>query len=369
MGYVAPTWQNGGPPALNAKNMQDISDNLAYVSNNMVNPNLLDNWYFGNPVNQRNGYVITPGSAYRAAPNAGDAIVGQTDGYYTAKAYNSNWWTINIGGTDYYVYNGSTQAVPGYTGTDTYTVDRWITDNTVTVVDGGIKCKQSGQAWLLWQRLDDALAKIIAGRVVTYSALTSAGLLTKTISLPPVNETWDIDGGNATLGDLEMDMTQSGGKKCLRFYSTVDGTEVTILAVKLELGTQQTLAHQENGVWVLNEIPDYGEQLRRCQRYFIRVGDTRPSQNCAAGFANCANASTGNAFIHTPVSMRATPAAVLHNVWLRWGINQAEVTGINVFYAAANGIYCALQSSGLPAESTVLVRTENAGYIDFSADL
>ena len=39
-------------------------------------------------------------------------------------------------------------------------------------------------------------------------------------------------------------------------------------AAKLELGSQQTLAHQENGAWVLNEIPDYGEQLRRCQRYF-----------------------------------------------------------------------------------------------------
>ena len=58
MGYVAPTWQNGGPPALNAKNMQDISDNLAYVSNNMVNPHLLINWYFGNPVNQRGASFV-----------------------------------------------------------------------------------------------------------------------------------------------------------------------------------------------------------------------------------------------------------------------------------------------------------------------
>ena len=41
-----------------------------------------------------------------------------------------------------------------------------------------------------------------------------------------------------------------------------------IKAVKLELGSQQTLAHQENGVWVLNEIPKFGEQLAACQRYY-----------------------------------------------------------------------------------------------------
>lgn len=40
-----------------------------------------------------------------------------------------------------------------------------------------------------------------------------------------------------------------------------------MIAAKLELGDTQTLAHKENGVWVLNEIPDFGEQLRRCEFY------------------------------------------------------------------------------------------------------
>ena len=84
MGYVAPTWQNGGPPALNAKNMQDISDNLAYVSNNMVNPNLLDNWYWGNPVNQRGwaqGNTNFQYSLDRWISN--DLTVSVNDGYVT----------------------------------------------------------------------------------------------------------------------------------------------------------------------------------------------------------------------------------------------------------------------------------------------
>ncbi|RHT58864.1 hypothetical protein DW766_01615 [Butyricicoccus sp. AM29-23AC] len=42
------------------------------------------------------------------------------------------------------------------------------------------------------------------------------------------------------------------------------GTSTLIKAAKLELGSTQTLAHKEGDKWVLNEIPDYGEQLRRC---------------------------------------------------------------------------------------------------------
>ena len=43
------------------------------------------------------------------------------------------------------------------------------------------------------------------------------------------------------------------------------------IAAKLELGNTQTLAHQDSsGNWILNEIPDFGEQLRRCQRYYRR---------------------------------------------------------------------------------------------------
>ena len=48
---------------------------------------------------------------------------------------------------------------------------------------------------------------------------------------------------------------------------------VKLLAANLELGTQQTLCHKENGEWVLNEIPKYGAQLAECQRYqFINRG-------------------------------------------------------------------------------------------------
>lgn len=206
----------GAPAPYTAGENISISGSVIATKAFPCNPNLLDNWYFGNPVNQR----------------------GQTS----------------------------------YAGTNTYTIDRWMTDNTVTVVDGGIKVKQTGYATLFYQYLEDSLVDAIAGKVVTYSALTTSGLMTVTTKLPPSKSSdWNTD--DAVQGDLVLDTVKSGaGKIYIRFTSTVDGTEATIKAVKLELGSQQTLAHQENGVWVLNEIPDYGEQLRRCQRYLRPAG-------------------------------------------------------------------------------------------------
>ena len=69
----------------------------------------------------------------------------------------------------------------------------------------------------------------------------------------------------------------------MQFNSRVDDNDnyFALKAIKLELGSQQTLAHQDaDGNWVLNEIPGYGEQLARCQRYFqlYSSADNRPAK-------------------------------------------------------------------------------------------
>ena len=223
---------------------------------NICNPNLLDNWYFGNPVNQR----------------------GQTS----------------------------------YAGTYIYTIDRWKANDTITVVDGGIKIKRITSAELFCQPLSDELLNAIAGKVVTCSVLTTEGLFSVTSSCPTdVNAKWDTD--NAVQGNLVVDIYgPNNGRKKFRFYSLVDGTEATIIAVKLELGSQQTLAHRENGVWVLNEIPDYGEQLRKCQRYYWRSWRGEKTVNTAIlgeSFpSNYRYRITGFSY---PVEMREKPSIII----------------------------------------------------------
>ena len=48
-----------------------------------VNPNLLDNWYFGRPVDQRGGKIIPAGKSYYTTPDITLPEVGKTDKAYT----------------------------------------------------------------------------------------------------------------------------------------------------------------------------------------------------------------------------------------------------------------------------------------------
>lgn len=175
------------------------------------NPNLLDNWYFGNPVNQRgaSGTISTAG----------------------------------------------------------YFFDRWkLVSGSVTINSGGIV-------------LNGTIAQVLeyaVSQTVTATVLTPDGV---------------------------ADVTPVYGDETKTFTVTAQGK--TIRAVKLELGSQQTLAHQENGAWVLNELPDYGGQLLRCQRYqypLLAGMSTGP-----IGYGYMFNKTQARIFIPTGVPMRVTP--------------------------------------------------------------
>lgn len=243
MGYVAPTWQNGGPPALNAKNMQDISDNLAYVSNHMVNPGLTDNWYFGNPVNQR----------------------GQTS----------------------------------YAGAG-YSIDRWklFGDNVSATINGGVQCTASS---FFYQVIEQQIMDALDGRAITLSALLKDNRL--------LYGTWTVDNSvtnNTTIAENEIiSLVRApwAGNAWGVYFKVAD----TVVAVKLELGSQQTLAHKEYGDWVLNEIPKFGDQLAECQRYYFKAA--------SAQYSAYMMRKVGNDYLMDsclfPVTMRTTPSIQL----------------------------------------------------------
>lgn len=294
--------------------LTDKALNAVQAVPTLARPNLLDNWYFGRPVNQR----------------------GQTS----------------------------------YTGTNTYTIDRWMTDNTVTVVDGRITVKRTGHDALLYQYLEESLVDAIAGKVVTYSALTTSGLMTVSTRLPPsISSEWDT--ANAVQGDLTLDTTKGGaGKIYIRLYSTTEGTEATIIAAKLELGPTQTLAHQENGQWVLNEVPEEGEQLARCQRYFRRIA---PAQY--AGFARGCAYNADSVRVMIPFeTMRTTPNINLNNATGLFASNSA--TG-DVFGLSFASVWTTPESITFDVSKTgafvdgkeYILRGDQQGYIDVIADL
>ena len=216
---------DGAQPKLTAGQYVDISSsNVIDTKAFPCNPNLLDNWYFGNPVNQR----------------------GQTS----------------------------------YTGVG-YGIDRWrgsAEDVTVAVATGGISV--SGKQF---QRLEQGVedAQSLNGIAVTFSALVKNP--NGNLRLALYNATTGVLITQDAQASEDFQLVQitatpaiSAGDSFSAFLypGANDATTVRtclIKAVKLELGSQQTLTHQDaDGNWVLNEIPDYGEQLRRCQRYYIR---------------------------------------------------------------------------------------------------
>ena len=250
---------------------QQIDDGLN-IARGVSNPNLLDNWYFANPVDQRGGYVVPPGTTYY---NAGSGTVaGTTVAYYTVKSIDTNGnATFAIDGTDYWC-NG--KGVRGYTSAG-YGIDRWKlngVDNGVPVylVDTHefINNSTSGYAQTV-QIIPYDFAKNFVGKTVTMSVLFDDGFSGETFFELQEFNTWTrIAFQSVTTVNqvVSVTFTMPSISNNIQFYVGTRGNCKPI-AAKLELGSQQTLAHQdENGNWQLNEIPDYGEQLARCQRYF-----------------------------------------------------------------------------------------------------
>ena len=230
-----------------------------------TNPNLLDNWYFGRPVNQRNGYYIPAGVKYNTLSWT---EAGTTDKAYPVIGYSGQDPLIIVNGTNYIV--GKSAQVPGYCDGYSYSIDRWKSEGNivVTLESDGISLENVGvEAGQFKQELPPDFSPegtLLCISAIVKSASGDARLFLSQSNSPgghPVDfiplQTGLFSGsGNLISGNHKFSIYLGAGAK------------IKLTAVKLELGDTQTLAHQDSsGNWILNEIPDFGEQLRRCQRY------------------------------------------------------------------------------------------------------
>lgn len=255
-----------------------------------VNPNLLDNWYFGRPVNQR----------------------GQTD-YATGGAY---------------------------------TLDRWWMqyDTTLSIVDGGIKI---GGKWDVQQYFENTLPNATYTLSLLYKDRTGSDPLrliagNRTDDDLAKTESKDASGIlSVTFSTAKLNKVNFG------FTGSTDNSAI-IIAIKLELGDTQTLAHKENEKWVLNEIPDFGEQLARCQRYCVAFNQ----------YDTFFPTDTSDFIVELPCPMRISPTI----------INPGNITNVtNPTVARYN-----VGSNQLRLRSTTTHNNAKAvcsGLVLFSADL
>lgn len=199
------------------------------------NANLLDNWYFADPVNQR----------------------GQTE--YTGAGYGIDRWKKNVGFV------------------------------TTTLTEDGVKLTNANAigpgAFGHWQIIDNWQALI--GKTVTFSVLVKSRTGGNVHAfVGGVNS-----GGRAYTDKFGSDYglysstiqvnSEMDNLNCIIRFVDSDNAEVSVIAAKLELGDKQTLAHQDaNGNWILNDPPpNKALELAKCQRYYqlFTSADKRPS--------------------------------------------------------------------------------------------
>ena len=174
------------------------------------NRNLLDNGDFRNPVNQR----------------------GQTS--YTGSRYGIDRWRVST--------NNSTAAVSVGDGWINFTSDA---SGTYINFSSTVEKVQPGNYTLSFLVDDHTKAQQIYVQGGNSSNVFDSNLLTMTFSV-------------AETSAITVGIQKKAASSTLKIY-----------AAKLELGSVQTLAHQENGVWVLNDPPpNYAEELAKCQRYY-----------------------------------------------------------------------------------------------------
>jgi len=144
---------------------------------------------------------------------------------------------------------------------------------------------------------------------------------------------------------------------------SISGT-VALQAVKLELGTTSTLAN--------DTPPEYGTELAKCQRYFVRLKST----NSYCPFGTALGASTNAAYIFVPLSvtLRALPTSVSSSAIAQFSLygesGDYAMSSISVRGITPNGVTLAGTATGVTTHGTYSFICKDAtSYIDISADL
>lgn len=240
--------------------------------------------------------AATAGTDYQApltidaTPTASSTNPVQSGGVYTdvrtrvpnygkGKNLLRNWYFVG-GGTGRGVFPVNQRGIVTLTISNAtrYFVDGWRANGTFTLSlsTNGLTIAATGQVYFQ-QFLSDILPW---GKSITASMLTTDGITTFSGNLPaskPAASTvilsaTDSKGRFALINDAS---------NLLNLQIRTDSTTRTVVAVKLELGTEQTVAHQENGTWVLNEIPDYEYELYRCITSTADSSDTYANKSLA----------------------------------------------------------------------------------------
>lgn len=225
----------GAVPVTRKVNGKPLSNDIVLIPPNIgaaSNPNLLHNWYFADPINQR----------------------GQTE--YAGGGYTIDRWKLTSGTKLSLIQDGLQMTVTKISTypniAQTFEDPQYFSGQTVTV---------------------SALVKKPDGALLTISLkpTTGGGSGAVNIITDAAFSDWTLMTATGTIPD-----NVENARLFIYLISPPVGSTVCVKAIKVEFGPIQTLAHQDaNGNWVLNDPPpDKASELAKCQRYYYSFGTT-----------------------------------------------------------------------------------------------
>lgn len=276
--------------------------------NTPINTNILDNAYFVNPVNQR-------------------------------------------GRTTY----GSESA-------NTYTIDRWRTaygETPYVNLDSGITLGTLERQNTLYQLIEKE--RIVDGNTYTVTALLTGNALLTATGVARWHDSWTSLFQVSMTGFILRFVAGQGG----RLWSVdISSSGKKILALKLEQGQNQTLAHMDSsGIWVLNEVPNFNIEFIKCQRYYRKADACQIPGRMYSG--------TDGVFLVPGMHMRATPTCTITG---GSGVSITDAGGKDIKASTVSAIRA--DSSGVTLSVKNATPAAQVGpatiadfYATFSADL
>lgn len=287
-----------------------------------------------------------------------------------------NWYFVGGGsqlGNGVFPINQRGQTSYSATG---YKIDRWsLQRGSITLQDGGMLCTSPTDNTLRFeQRLPYGTLKDLLGKTCTLSALVNDTLcvFTTIVSEAELVQSFVVGGVSVS---LYLNFISAWGNISRPVQFFVDsGKSVVLKAVKLELGSYQTLAHNEGTEqspnWVLNEIPNYSDELNKCLMHFERL------KGPYVGFATGYSTNTSNAYVCGKVNPKVkAPTITLSGTIYLQSVNHAgsdssASTSLQSVYALPSGNFSFIcQSSNMTqGEFNQAQFRDTTSYLDFSAE-
>ena len=276
--YVSPggpevglTKQHGYNYLMNQVNQTQLAVlQLDNALTHLFSINLLHNWYFRNPVDQKQGYIVLSGVSYFSDSGL-TTKVGTLTTPAKATRVNYTYGTIVISGTTYFVsYNDLRR---GYIGMNLPSIDRWVLGDGVgrshlLLGDSGITLNLGSNGGRFSQ---DINSQISASHFQNqYFTLTlkveemSGGSPSLYVSCgeeefhaPITEDGWIIVNGSIPQGATAL---VAG----IVNQNTSDAAHLVVSAIKFELGQLSTLAYDAPA--------SYPEQMAICIQYDPNTG-------------------------------------------------------------------------------------------------